>query len=155
MQKALFTNSGTRVLAFGEDSHALRLTSELVDLQAATANLILRRFARRASFEATSAPAKTKKDTCWCPLRCIKATKKIFLRFLIRFRTQTVLCSIQMDFCFDDFLFYCLLVWERISDNSKEILSFNCVTPNRTWKRDFCCLRFKYYLQTQLIVFAF
>ena len=37
--------AGTRVLAFGEDSLALRLTSELVDLRAANANLILRRFA--------------------------------------------------------------------------------------------------------------
>ena len=37
------------------------LTSELVDLRAANANLILRRFARRASFEATSAPANAKR----------------------------------------------------------------------------------------------
>ena len=52
---------GTRVLAVGEDSLVLRLTSELVDLRAANANLILRRFARRTSFEATSAPANAKR----------------------------------------------------------------------------------------------
>ena len=36
-----------------EDSHALRLASELADLRAANANLSPRRFARGASFEAT------------------------------------------------------------------------------------------------------
>ena len=53
--------AGTRVLACGEDSHAQASTSELVDLRAANANLILRRFARRASFEATSAAANAKR----------------------------------------------------------------------------------------------
>ena len=52
---------GTRILAYGEDSHTLRLTSELVDLRAANANLILCRFARRASLEATSAAANAKR----------------------------------------------------------------------------------------------
>ena len=53
-------NNG-RIFAFGEDSLTLRLASELADLRAANANLILRRFARRASFEATSAPANAKR----------------------------------------------------------------------------------------------
>ena len=53
--------AGTRVLAFGEDSRAQASTSELVDLRAANANLIPRRSARRASFEATSAAANAKR----------------------------------------------------------------------------------------------
>ena len=53
--------AGTRVLAVGEDSHALRLVCKHPDLRAANANLILRRFARRASFEATSAPPNAKR----------------------------------------------------------------------------------------------
>ena len=40
---------GTRVLACGENSHALRLTSELVDLRAANANLAPQRFALRSN----------------------------------------------------------------------------------------------------------
>ena len=36
---------GTRVLAFGEDSHALRLVCKHPDLRAVNANLIPRRFA--------------------------------------------------------------------------------------------------------------
>ena len=38
-----FSRRGDKVFAFGEDSHALRLTSELVDLRAVNANLQLLR----------------------------------------------------------------------------------------------------------------
>ena len=75
-----------RILAFGEISHALRLVSKLPDLRAAKPNLILRRFARRASFEATSAAAKAK-DTLWVSFALCKDYGKDFLRFAIRFRT--------------------------------------------------------------------
>jgi hypothetical protein len=51
---------GNGVLACGENLLTLCLTSELVDLRAANANLIPRRFACGASFEATSAAAKQK-----------------------------------------------------------------------------------------------
>ena len=51
---------GTRIFAYGEDFHALRLMSQLPDLRAGNANLIPRRFARGASFEAT-VPQPTQK----------------------------------------------------------------------------------------------
>ena len=49
---------GSRVFAFGEDSLALRLASELAELQAANANLHPAR--ARDRFEAEATPATTK-----------------------------------------------------------------------------------------------
>ena len=61
MSGVLFSCScGTRVLARGENAHALSLLSKLHDLRVAYANLSLLRFARRASLEAT-VPRATKK----------------------------------------------------------------------------------------------
>ena len=67
---------GTRIFTCGDDSRTLRLVSKLPRSPSVECEPNPRRFARGASFEATSAPAK-------------RATKKIFLRSLIRIRTQT------------------------------------------------------------------
>ena len=58
------------------------LTSELVDLRAANANLILRRFARRASFEATSAAANAKRTPIGILFALYKGYEKDIFAFL-------------------------------------------------------------------------
>ena len=66
-----------------EDSHTLRLASELVDLRAANANLNPRRVARGASCEAL-VPQPTQKGRRLASfLRCAKATKMIFFAVCI------------------------------------------------------------------------
>ena len=75
--------ASTRVLAVGEDSHALRLTSELVDLRAANANLIPLRL-RLAEQGAKRRRSEKKRNTTQQGgvSFCQDATKKIFLSFL-------------------------------------------------------------------------
>jgi len=74
---------GTRVLAFASQKReffAEPPVSELPSAFGSNANLILRRFARRASFEATSAPANAKRTPIGVLFALYKGDEKdIFL----------------------------------------------------------------------------
>ena len=79
---------GTRVFAYGEDTHALRLASELADLRTGYANPSFARMGKTLGTGRSSATIKNRPSDDGLLFYVKRLRKRYFLRVALRIRTQ-------------------------------------------------------------------